>query len=896
MSLALSDFSSTQKLIETVKKSFDVPTSVAVIETLSPYSIVRRAEVTLSTTATTIASTSTYPWPSGQNPIYYSVTPSLDGLNRAIVSIRNIDSSVSISGNAIVKLFDNTELEFFSHNSSYNSLDSEIKGSDILDYALTGYKPEDIVIDGNNFLNPVDGYAPEECVPGHVRDALGINVYTVATPSSPLVISGMFGVYTTDVTFGKPTRAKLTFMPAAPLGFMVYCDGKIFDRVFDEYSFTTSSQYAIYGDEIVVPPQPKSSRVGYTFVTAGSDVRMDSAYVSTSPQEPNSTGTILVSSLFSIDDVKSVFVLVNGKEVNPATTTTQFGYILNPVSSINNRASITMYGLSQRDYTVEAWFFDHPFPNFNRVHDQTFLIDSGSVSELTFELPPNFVEPASEQIIVEKITTDGRHRMLPPWASYYIVKSGVTTYAIDPKNSRLNTYSLDNVKAYINGVELRPGYDFTVDANAQTLTLTLPNLAKGDALAITPIVDNDYIVKGDKIFFTTPVVSTATIRLTSFTDHDNMMLRTERFKAAGRRLFALTYPVIFDSYVWVTLNDRQLVAGYDFRILDDLRTIEMSEYVEVGQTDDLVVTTVNPPSFGSTVLGYREFKDMFGKQQFRRLSQYFSTKIAEPLEYSHDKITLEDGDHLLQPNPGLNVPGVIVVDSERIEYGAKDGNVLSQLRRSTLGTGPAKFSDAGTSVIDQSLRQQIPTTYRDCIQYIPASNTTTYVISTVSNTATYSFSSITAVGDGIMFMSATHVNNNKPVPNAVDQVEVYYGGRQLRKTPMKVHDKSISYYESEQSTTILPPEFTITTSTQLLTLNIAEEINTGTRITVVMRRAEFWTDTSSTSILSSTGTQATMLRARVAVLPDIYYYGGEKTLLEYSLPLTDENGEPFEGY
>jgi hypothetical protein len=110
-----------------------------------------------------------------------------------------------------------------------------------------------------------------------------------------------------------------------------------------------------------------------------------------------------------------------------------------------------------------------------------------------------------------------------------------------------------------------------------------------------------------------------------------------------------------------------------------------------------------------------------------------------------------------------------------------------------------------------------------------------------------------------------------------------------------VHDKSISYYDSADSTTTLPPEFTVT-GTSTLVLNIAETITTGTRITIVKREAEFWTDTTSTSILSSTGTQANFLRSRPTELPDIYFYGGEKVLLENSLALTDENGEPLEGY
>jgi hypothetical protein len=292
---------------------------------------------------------------------------------------------------------------------------------------------------------------------------------------------------------------------------------------------------------------------------------------------------------------------------------------------------------------------------------------------------------------------------------------------------------------------------------------------------------------------------------------------------------------------------------------------------------------------------------MFGRHHYKRISEYFSTRLAQPLQYTDNSIVVVNGDHLLQPNPSRNLPGVIYVDGERIEYTAKDGNVLSGLRRSTLGTGPAKFSDIGTEVIDQSIRQNIPTNDYSLIQNIPSSNTTTYIIST--STLTFS----TGVqGDGIELMKFTF-NNNETVPSAVDQVEVYYGGRQLRKTSIKVHDKSRSYYTTStiqingittSSYEIRPPEFSITLngSTQTLILNITEEITTGTRITVVKREAEFWTNTTATSLLSSTGTQANFIRSRPAELPDIYFYGGEKVLIENSIALTDENGEPLEGY
>jgi hypothetical protein len=286
---------------------------------------------------------------------------------------------------------------------------------------------------------------------------------------------------------------------------------------------------------------------------------------------------------------------------------------------------------------------------------------------------------------------------------------------------------------------------------------------------------------------------------------------------------------------------------------------------------------------------------MFGRHHYKRISEYFSTRLAQPLQYTDNTIVVANGDHLLQPIPDRNVPGVIYVDGERIEYTAKDGNVLSGLRRSTLGTGPAKFSDIGTEVIDQSIRQNIPTTDYSLIQHIPSSNTTTYIISASTGTSTFLINTSTHAGDGIVLST---------LANAVDQVEVYYGGRQLRKSSMIVHDKSRSYYTSSSikvdgvntsSYEILQPEFTIT-GTSTLVLNIAEEITTGTRITVVKREAEFWTDSASTSLLFSTGTQANFLRSRPAELPDIYFYGGEKVLIENSIALTDENGEPLEGY
>jgi len=923
------------RLLEYINTVTVASTSSITIQTGVYYNTAKEAKIVLSTTASTIVSTgapggdnriaggsvdySTWPLPPWNNPIVYKITPSTDGKNRAVVTVYTLNPSVvMVSGNLQVSIYGSTQLEFWKTNPGTNGyLDSLINSDSIPDFSnskIIGYRPEDIVIDGNNFLNAIDSYAPEECVPGQVRDALGINVYTVSTPSYPFVMTGVIGV------LGKTlsnTRAKLNFLYQTPAGFLVYGNGIKFDRVASE-NFTKNTQYSIIGDEIVIPAQPNNIRVGYTYITVGSDATTDSNFKSTTPDYDNANPgnwVIVVESSLYIDDVRSVYVLFNGIEVGPSTAIGQgysFGYILKPVSSTNNRASVQLQGLTPGNiYDVEAWFFNRLLPKFNRVHEQLFTVAT-STSTFALDSTIRSVQPVSDKVIVEILTTSTRTRLLPPWVTYYKISNNITTFAIDPVNSRPSVYNLDNVKVFVNGEELRPGYDFSINGINQTFTLALPTITNGDAIAVMPLMDYEYIITGTQLNLTS-AISTGTVKITSFTDHDNTMIRTERFTLNNARSVSLRGGIVYnDSFVWITANNQWLIAGYDYKVLDDYRTIVFAESIEIGNNANVIITVVNPPSVGNFILGYRMFSDMFNRQYFSRLSTYFSTRLSQPLQYTDTQIFVEDGDHLFQPNPTLRLPGVILLDGERIEYTAKDGNVLSGLRRGTLGTGPAKFSDQYTTVIDQSINQKINTEENINIQHINSSNTNTYIISTLTNTLTnYSVNSsgdvsgvflpasVSNFSSGIQLLTTSTMVNP---PAAIDQVEVYYGGRRLRKTSLDVHDKSVSYYAQPNSITTLLPEFSIITATQTLILNINETINTGTRITVIQRTGKLWNENTSTSLFSDSnsidtrGNRAQFLRQRSATLPDMYFYGGDKILYANGIALTDENGENLEGY
>jgi len=716
--------------------------------------------------------------PLGSHPgsEYYHLTIDNETKNVIATFYQMSNSSYNLE----VFVYGNTNIEFWKTDFNQSGLDSTLPGghwnsgwNDFVGGAGVTFTSTSIlssttgnIIDGDSFLNERSGYAPEECVAGHVLDSLGINVYTKEDNSYPTVLSGSF-----YIKAGATPSAIISVTDTQSAGMMVHYNGKILDRVANQDELSSSHEYYMVGNTIHLGPQTVSGRGGYTMITIGGnysllDSNMETIYPGDTPK--------VISLLSSINDVHGTYVLVDGVEISEITQADAdagaYGYVVGPYSSTNNRASVTVYDLSRGTHNIQAWFFESKYTKFNRVHEE--LLDAGT-DQTMFELGfvPGNIEPVSAQVIVEIFdNTTSRKRLLPPWVSYYQISGNQLTFAIDNKHTRLpDTYSPNTVFVYANGVKLRPGFDYTLNAADSTITIIDKLLKKGDAVAVVGLIDYDYIIDGNILELTTPV-SNVSIKVTSFTNHDKMLTKTERFNGALSRRFTLSFPTLSDDYVWVYVDGVPLTARDEFNILDDARTIEVSDLISVTTASSVVITTINPPSFGNIILGFRIFNDMFDKSHFKRLSAFHSTTLLQPLRHTDDVIVLADGNGIIPPNPIINKPGVVIIDGERIEFAEKNGNLLKRLRRSTLGTGPATFSNVGTQVFDQSSQQTIPYSEITLVQST-STTSTTYIINTVTTTAT---------GAGIVL---------DPSINAVDQVTVYYGGRQLRKSPVIVHDK-----------------------------------------------------------------------------------------------------------
>jgi hypothetical protein len=376
------------------------------------------------------------------------------------------------------------------------------------------------------------------------------------------------------------------------------------------------------------------------------------------------------------------------------------------------------------------------------------------------------------------------------------------------------------------------------------------------------------------------------------------------------------------------------------------------------------VRTFSAHQFSSTVLGYRIFNDMLGRTHYTRLSSKNSTRLTQPLTFTDTEIYVEDANILTLPIIEKNIPGVITVSGERIEFFKVEGNILKQLRRATLGTGPEFYLSVGTVVTDQGSEQAIPFADNVRVQNTLTNvSTNTYKINKLPFRVFNTITSSTMVSDGITLSTATiapridyYATNGITSPiRAVDQVDVYYGGRKLRKDGFYLHDTTVSYdsipvtsivgtyptiaalstttsnlgdsyrvldtnkvwvYTGSRSesnstngyvftgVTYVAPDFNIT-NTQNLVLNTATlNVQNNKLLTIVKKdfaANKVWNDVVTTnttvSLLYSTGTVAHFLQQSPADLPDMYYYGGDVEITDQgNNPLTDDSGEDIQGF
>ena len=549
--------------------------------------------------------------------------------------------------------------------------------------------------------------------------------------------------------------------------------------------------------------------------------------------------------------------------------------ILNPGYSISYITDIS------RDYDIEEWQFD----DINLINEAEVLVFANNVrltkTEFTWDsingrikLLRNNIAPAGTKLDIFIISD----------ADYYFVDTKIDLQSSD--SSELDMTLIFNLESP--SIVIKSS-DSTVAEVYATLTAidktsivvrsyrsdirdlftqnsdTEFNIYVNGLSAVNKdayITDVSYVV-GDGITFTTPPSSGEEVEIYTFSNHDiNQFERiTYKVKTVGirnpedssdfaplpidtfsyiqRNLVAGGYirlrgTISSAEYAWVSLNGRLLTPNVDYYLAPTGDAIQIvNKPVENDLID--VLQFANTPT--TARFGFRIFKDMLNRTHYKRLNQNNSYTLASSLNYYDHVIRLENVDGIYQPSISKNIPGVLFIDGERIEYFGISGTNLTQLRRGTLGTGVKNVYAIGTVAYGQGPDETI--NYSD----------TSLSQVTISDGSSGSYQ--VAFND---YMVSTDVN----------EIDVFVAGRRLRKAALTVYDPSLDadQYGTTRGTTVLPPEFTISENDVLL----SSIPNAGVDVKIVRKTGRIWND-GSKSLAQSDNAVSRFLRGATISLP-----------------------------
>jgi hypothetical protein len=195
---------------------------------------------------------------------------------------------------------------------------------------------------------------------------------------------------------------------------------------------------------------------------------------------------------------------------------------------------------------------------------------------------------------------------------------------------------------------------------------------------------------------------------------------------------------------------------------------------------------------------------------------------------------VNDASSLDEPILSKNIPGIIEISGEKIQYMSKQGNVLGQLRRGALGTAIGTVYSTGTTLSNLGYTENIP--------YSDSQERTDFV----------SDGSSLVVGP-LDFVPAKSSRNNwtrTTIPSDFgpsDIIEVFVAGKRLRKDPITVYDETLGSV-SPQADKILEAEFSVDGINP--SIRLTNVVPAGTRILIIRKVGKLWYERGETTASS----------------------------------------------
>jgi len=711
--------------------------------------------------------------------------------------------------------------------SDSNLIDAEVSGGDLTYSTATGLTAAEIIIDGEKFVSPDQVPAPEENIPGQVLDSVSIKVFHTDRSGAPAILSRVYQANGSTATFD------IGQIIIESESVIVFVD-KI--RMIVETDYTIDISNNTIG--LLTTPQAGQIIEVFSISIGGVGILDYRDFVG-----DGSNRFFLTAADFF--ETRRVFATVNGT-VSPVSFANSNGF------TNSNDKTLVEFGVVPpvgSTIIILVTSEDNELTNgLVRVNYQTEIVSSPT--QRSFEIQ-NFVTSAGSATGSVIVDINGTLlKCVDTEVVNYTGSNNVIRVGVDPRVLPGNIVQPD-VKVYINNQEIQFGIDYLFTGVTNTVTVNQSILSVDDVIRVEIYQDKDFEIVGNQLILDSDIDITEgdEVNIIWFDSYSSIDL-VKDIRTGGRLNYPLQRAPIAVDYVWVYKNGNRLTPDVDFYIDSPRNTVYVRE--ESTRTDIFEIISFSSEIYKQP-FAYEIFKDILNVHHFTRYS-ITDVVLANDLQYFDTEMIVNDASNM--PQPSIKLPGIVYINGERIEYLEKDGNVLKDLRRGTLGTSIAAVHAANTVVVDLGYNESVP--YKE-------------------NQERYDF-----VSDG-----SSHIYADLPfipvrsqrdswyrmtIPEefgACDTIEVFVAGRRLRKDPVQLYDNELGSYSPAGDRT-LEAEFAVDGESNAIRLTAAPVA--GQRITVIRRTGKSWYNNglasaaSGSSLSKSTTSIAKFLQQRTTKL------------------------------
>lgn len=691
-----------------------------------------------------------------------------------------------------------------------NIIDTKISGGSLSSISgayitATGRTAEEIVIDGEKFISPDQVTAPEENVPGQILESVSIKVYHSQIQGSAAVQNA---VYIAD---GETVNFDIKLRIFETTSVLVYVDKIKVDDSSNLYSIDF-----LFNNVVFAAAPARGSIIEIISIGLGGVNLLDYQEF----RGDGETALFLTSARFS--ETVSVLVTVDGEVedaifVDSAEYTDSAGRTMVQIGF--KPSAIQIVKVVCLGTTSETDSLGQPLI---RVNSETIYYD-GSSNRLELDRFVNLTRASSTSSILVEI-----NGVLATGPDTIIViydgSNNVIEIAVDPFRNP-GAISLNDFEVYINN-EIQPviiAYIFNPATNTVTVNPQFLNI--DDEIKIITTLQIDYFVDQNDIVLSEEKQATMVIGdkidITWFSEYPSFDIVSDQY-TGGQYTYLLKRKPLGDGFLWVYKNGMRLSLNQDYSVDLSNRTVKINQLTL--NTDSIRIVEFGNDQW-DLPHAYEIHKDMLNFTHYKRFYQS-GVELAEDLTYYATEIVVNDGSVLFSPDAARNIPGMVLIDNEKIEYFTKIGNVLGQLRRGSFGTPIPQVHLKGTVVIESSKTENIP--YSDSQEKFS-------FVSDGSSLLIGPLPFVPRKAQRNSWIKTTIPESYGPC----DQFEVFVGGKRLRKDPISQYSEQLGS-ASPAADEIAQAEFSVDGINHYV--RITNLCPAGTRITIVKRTGKSWYD------------------------------------------------------